>query len=34
MALSTCIKIKTSTPISSIEDWLDDNCEGEWDVEI
>ncbi|MEG3617316.1 hypothetical protein V5T82_02505 [Magnetovibrio sp. PR-2] len=34
MALSTGIKFKTSTPISKIEDWLDQNCNGEWDVEI
>jgi len=34
MALHTGIKFKTSTSISIIEDWLDKNCKGEWDVEI
>ena len=34
MALHTGIKFKTSTPISKFEDWLDQNCSGEWDVEI
>jgi hypothetical protein len=34
MALHTGLKFKTSTSINTIEDWLDNNCEGEWDVEI
>lgn len=34
MALHTGIKFKTSTPIAKFEDWLDQNCSGEWDVEI
>ncbi|HEY9080876.1 hypothetical protein [Magnetovibrio sp.] len=34
MALSTGLKFKTSTPINVIEDWLDANCKGEWDVDI
>lgn len=34
MALTIGLKFKTSTSISTIEDWLDNNCEGEWDVDI
>lgn len=34
MTLHTGIKFKTSTPISEIEDWLEKNCKGEWDVDI
>lgn len=34
MTLHTGIKFKTSTPISVIEDWLEENCQGEWDVDI
>jgi hypothetical protein len=34
MALHTGLKFKTSTSISTIEDWLESNCKGEWDVEI
>lgn len=34
MALHTGIKFKTSASISVIEDWLEKNCTGEWDVEI
>lgn len=34
MTLHTGLKFKTATPLSSIEDWLDKNCKGEWEVEI
>jgi len=34
MALHTGIKFKTSAPINVIEDWLEANCKGEWDLEI
>ena len=34
MSLHTGLKFKTSAPISAIEDWLEANCQGEWDVEI
>lgn len=34
MTLHTGIKFKTSASISVIEDWLEKNCKGEWDVEI
>ncbi|MBD3661399.1 MAG: hypothetical protein HUJ11_04325 [Arenibacter algicola] len=34
MTLHTGIKFKTSVPISAIEDWLEQNCQGEWDVDI
>lgn len=34
MTLRTGIKFKTSAPISVIEDWLEQNCKGEWDVDI
>lgn len=34
MTLHTGIKFKTSAPISAIEDWLEANCKGEWDVDI
>ena len=34
MTLHTGIKFKTSASISAIEDWLEGNCKGEWDVEI
>lgn len=34
MTLHTGIKFKTSTPISAIEDWLEANCKGEWDIGI
>lgn len=34
MTLHTGIKFKTSAPISVIEDWLEKNCKGEWDVDI
>lgn len=34
MTLHTGIKFKTSAPINAIEDWLEANCEGEWEVDI
>lgn len=34
MTLHTGFKIKTSKSISGIEDWLEENCKGEWDLEI
>jgi len=34
MTLHTGIKFKTSAPINVIEDWLEANCQGEWDVDI
>lgn len=34
MTLHTGIKFKTSTPIKALEDWLEANCDGEWDLEI
>ena len=34
MTLHTGIKFKTSAPITVIEDWLEANCKGEWEVEI
>ncbi|HEY9163025.1 MAG TPA: hypothetical protein VIN57_00340 [Magnetovibrio sp.] len=34
MTLNTGIKFKTSASISVIEDWLEANCKGEWDVDI
>lgn len=30
--ISFDITCKTSGPIGTIEDWLDDNCEGEWKI--
>lgn len=34
MTLHTGLKFKTSAPISVIEEWLEANCNGEWDVDI
>lgn len=34
MTLHTGLKFKTSAPINVIEDWLEANCKGEWDVSI
>jgi len=34
MTLHTGIKFKTSASISVIEDWLEENCDGEWDIDI
>lgn len=34
MTLHTGIKFKTSAPITDIEDWLEENCQGEWDLDI
>jgi len=34
MTLNTGLKFKTSAQINVIEDWLEANCKGEWDVEI
>lgn len=34
MTLHTGLKFKTSAAIETIEDWLDANCKGEWDVDI
>lgn len=34
MTLHTGLKFKTSAPINVIEDWLEENCDGEWDVDI
>ena len=34
MTLNTGLKFKTSAPITAIEDWLDKNCKGEWDLDI
>lgn len=34
MTLHTGIKFKTSAPITVIEDWLEENCQGEWDLDI
>lgn len=34
MTLHTGIKFKTSASIEVIEDWLEANCKGEWDVDI
>lgn len=34
MTLHTGLKFKTSASIEAIETWLDQNCDGEWDVEI
>lgn len=34
MTLHTGLKFTTSTSISVIEDWLEKNCKGEWDVDI
>jgi len=34
MTLHTGIKFKTSAPINVIEDWLETNCKGEWDLEV
>ena len=34
MTLHTGLKFKTSAQINVIEDWLDANCKGEWDVDI
>jgi len=34
MSLNTGLKFKTTASISALEDWLDANCTGEWDVEL
>lgn len=34
MTIHTGLKFKTSTPIIVIEDWLEDNCKGDWDLDI
>lgn len=34
MTLHTGLKFKTSAPIDKLEDWLEKNCEGEWDLDI
>jgi len=34
MTLHTGLKFKTSAQINVIEDWLDANCKGEWDIDI
>jgi len=34
MTLHTGLKFKTSVQINVIEDWLDANCKGEWDIDI
>jgi len=34
MSLHTGIKFKTSAPLSAIEDWMDENCQEAWEVEI
>ncbi|MCW8915538.1 MAG: hypothetical protein OQK24_06755 [Magnetovibrio sp.] len=34
MTLHTGLKFKTSAPIAKLEDWLENNCNGEWDLDI
>ena len=34
MSLSTGLKFKTTASISALEDWLEANCTGEWDLEL
>jgi len=34
MSLHTGIKFKTSASLSALEDWLEENCKNQWDVEI
>lgn len=34
MSLRIGLKFKTSASILTIENWMDANCKGEWEVEI
>jgi len=34
MAYRVGIRLKTTSPISELEDLLEERCQGEWDVEL
>lgn len=34
MALNTGLKFKTQASITALEDWLEKNCAGAWEVEL
>jgi len=34
MALNTGLKFKTQASITALEDWLEANCAGAWEVEL